>query len=165
MQRPNSHTLHVNFTMGYRMDKNISNGFAKKRPVSKFWDTLNTTPLSKRIAVAPWYFSSYDWDGPIWEKLSQQYIVPGSLLGLCTDFRKGEVPNNDKYQFKNFSYLVDKKDLIEREIDLVVYQSPNRYNQSTSTEGLDKCLPQLKLIYGQPIYHDHLITVFGVKSQ
>lgn len=160
IKQPSSTINHKVFIYEFRDGKNAFYNHISKRKTSAFWDTLSDTPYKYNITVAPWYFESYNWDAPIWEKISHQFILPGYLTGLCIEQRPGEVPNNKQFKFKNVSYLADKSDLTQREIDFIVYQKSFRLNFNNPYSKLDDCINTLKNNYGQPFFEDELIVVY-----
>ena len=160
LKKPNSNTLHSMYAIDFRYGENIIEDILKSRSVSPFWMTLKDYPISDKIAVAPWFFESYNWDGPIWEKTSQHYIIPGMLINLCNDNRKGEIPNNSQFIFKNLAYLADKNDLISKNIHWIVYQKPIRFNTEVNNKNLEKCQQSIQHLYGKPYYEDTLIAVY-----
>ena len=106
LRRPNAQTLHLAYHFDFRPERNPYLPHLEAIPLSPFWATLATQPRgSLRIAVAPFYFESYDWDAPRWERESGQTVVPGYLTGLCMDQRWGEVPPDPRYRFRNAVHL------------------------------------------------------------
>lgn len=158
--QPNTNVRHLKYTFEFREEKNEITQFMQSRPLSKFWYSLADNPLQKKIAVAPWYFKSFYWDAPRWEKASKQYIIPGYLLGLCVKQRMGEVPNNARFDFRNVSYLDDIVDNRKRGIDLIVFQKQERFKHKSSHDDLEGCDVALQDLYGKPIYEDMYIKVF-----
>ena len=165
LHQPNSNTLHPVFYFEFRLEKNEIDQYLLKHSYSDFWNSFSSVPpQSKKIAVAPWYFESQFWHAPIWEKTSNQYAVPGFLLGLCVQERAGEVPNSRRFRFRNVSYLANPQDLKRRDIDFIVYQKPNRLNIKTPYTNINECDVSLQKIYGQPIYEDAIIKVYNPKT-
>ncbi|VAW42330.1 hypothetical protein MNBD_GAMMA01-1104 [hydrothermal vent metagenome] len=160
IKSPNSNINHSKYIFDFRDDKNKIRQHLLKRPVSNFWSTLSKSPLKFKIAVAPWYFESYNWDSPIWEGISKQLVLPGYLDGLCVNNRAGEVPNNQRFRFKNVAYLADPIDIASRNIYYIVYQKTSRFNFKNLYKNLDSCTDELINIYGKPFFEDELIMVF-----
>jgi len=160
IKKPNSNTLHSVYAIDFRDDKNIILDILKSRPLSPFWASIKDQPMDSKIALAPWFFESYNWDGPVWEKASQHYVVPGMLINLCIAERKGEIPNNPQFSFKNLAYLADQDDLLSKNIQWIVYQKPTRFKTEVNYKNLEDCQQSLKDLYGQPVYEDGLIAVF-----
>lgn len=161
LRQPNTNTLHSLYSIDFRKGKNIIQDILTKRPVSPFWKSLSGTPLKHKIVVAPWYFESYSWDGPIWEKISKQYVLPGYMTGLCFKKRAGETPKDPRFKFENMGLIADKNALNKKHIDYVIFQKSKRFNYVVrNIDKIDKCLSTIKDYYGQPIYEDDLIAVF-----
>jgi hypothetical protein len=162
LRHPNRNTLHSVFSFEFRPEKNKIDHYIHARSFSKFWDNFtDSPPASKKIAVAPWYFESFHWDAPIWEKISNQAIIPGYLLGLCVKQRAGEVPDSQRFQFRNISYLAKPQDLDSRSIDLIVYQKENRLKIKHPYSNISGCGAALHKLYGKPVFEDTLIKVFN----
>jgi hypothetical protein len=164
---PNSHTLHSVFQFDYRPRHNPIRERLEGIPLSPYWATLaKAPPGSMRIAVAPWYFTSYDWDAPRWEKISRQRVLPGFLSGLCVEWRVGEVaPGDPRFRLRNATFLADPASLAARRIDQIVYQKPywqsdgsRRYLQGQDTAH---CAKALRERFGAPLYEDDAVTVFA----
>lgn len=165
IKKPNSHTQHLVFSISFKQNTNVIKNILEKHPFSPFWKTLRNQPNRYKIAIAPWYFESNNWDGPIWENLSKQHIIPGYLIDLCTKKRYGEVPNNEKFNFENVSYLSDPHELKENSIDFIVYQKPKRLIITNSYGKLLDCENKLMSLYGKAIFEDELIKVYtGTRS-
>jgi hypothetical protein len=162
IKKPNSNTLHSLFTIDFRNGPNKFKDYMNAREVSSFWITLKNSPSNHKIAVAPWFFESYDWDAPRWEKLSNHYVVPGMLLGLCIDERLGEIPLNSQFNFRNLAYLLDKNDLENKNIHWIVYQKPERFKSEVNNKNLKSCQQSLQGLYGKPYYEDKLIVVYQI---
>ena len=162
LHHPNSNSLHSFYFFEFRAEKNIIEQYQRAHLYSEFWNQLEKNqPLSKKIAVAPWYFESHFWDAPVWEEMSNQYVVPGYLLGLCVKQRAGEVPDNQRFDFRNVSYLAKPQDLKRRGVDFIVYQKPNRLKIVRPYTDISQCDHSLQNIYGKPIYEDRIIKVFN----
>ena len=161
MHRPNRNTLHPIYSFEFRDEKNITLHYHRAKQYSDFWRQFeNAQPESITIAVAPWYFESFNWDAPVWEQLSHQVIVPGYLIGLCVAERAGEVPNTERYRFRNVSYLANPQDLHQRGVDYIVYQKPNRLNIKKPYAKINHCDHFLQRIYGSPVYEDQIVKVY-----
>ena len=119
-----------------------------------------------RIAAAPFYFESFDWDAPRWERVSGQTVVPGYLTGLCVDRRWGEVPHDARFRFRNAVHLADGRMLAERGIDYVAWQKPylqtDRGERVAIGEDTAHCAGALREQFGAPAYEDFAIIVFRV---
>jgi len=160
LKTPNSNTLHSLFTIDYRNGENKVKNHMQERSISPFWRTLKDYPSNYKIAVAPWFFESYNWDAPYWEENSKHYIIPGMLIDLCIEKRQGEVPKNHQFKFNNLAYLADDKDLKSKNIRWIVYQKPERFKTEVKNKNLENCQNSLKEKYGNPIFEDGLIAVY-----
>ncbi len=161
LRHPNRNTLHSVFSFEFRPEKNKIDHYIHTRSFSKFWDSFaDSPPVSQKIAVAPWYFESFHWDAPVWEKISNQAIIPGYLLGLCVKQRAGEVPDSQRFQFRNTSYLAKPQDLDNRAIDYIVYQKKKRLKIKHPYSNIGGCSAALQKLYGKPVFEDTLIKVF-----
>jgi hypothetical protein len=167
LRRPNSHTQHLVNYIDFRPDWNPYLPQFEAVPLSPFWASLAARPAgSVRIAAAPFYFESYDWDAPRWERLSTQTVLPGYLTGLCVTRRGGEVPRDPRYRFGNAVHLADDAALAAMDIDYVAWQKPYRLNVAGHIEtiGADTagCESVLRDRFGPPAYEDSHIIVFSV---
>lgn len=156
---PNTNNLHSMYSFEYRNNKNKILNYMEERPISNFWSSLKEDSIYK-IAVVPWFFESYDWDGPRWEKISKKIIVPGYTNNFCTENKKGEVPNNKRFQFSNVSYPGNPSDIIKRGIKYIVYQKKDRGEFGNFETNLNNCDNMLFKVYGKPIFEDNLIKVY-----
>jgi hypothetical protein len=118
-----------------------------------------------RIAAAPFYFESFDWDAPRWERISGQTVVPGYLTGLCVDYRAGELPRDSRYRFANAVHLADDAALAARDIDYIAWQKPYVRNVSGRRDAMGAdtaaCESVLRTKFGTPAYEDSHIIVFA----
>ncbi len=167
LRHPNAHALGSVHYMDFRPEKNPILPYQEAIPVSPFWASLATAPPgSLRIAAAPFYFESYDWDAPRWEARARQVVLPGFLTGLCVDRRWGEVPQDPRFRFRNAVHLADERSLAQRRIDYVVWQKP--YVQASRGEpvaiGADTahCEAALRTKFGPPAFEDSSIIAFRV---
>ena len=63
VRHPNAQTLHLLYHVDFRPERNPFLPYMAKIPLSPFWATLAREPrASLRIAAAPFYFESYDWE-------------------------------------------------------------------------------------------------------
>ena len=100
LRQPNTQALDSLYYIDFRPQQNPIIRYQASIPLSPFWVSLAAEPPgSVRVAAAPFYFESYDWDAPRWERLSHQTVLPGYLTGLCVDHRWGEVPLDRKVPF------------------------------------------------------------------
>jgi len=170
LRRPNSQTQHLVNYIDFRPDKNPYVPQFAAIPLSPFWASLaSRPPQSVRIAAAPFYFESYDWDAPRWERLGRQTVLPGYLTGLCVPRRSGELPRDSRFRFANAVHLADASDLATKAIDYVVWQKPYRLNVAGHIEsiGTDTALCEnvLRERFGPPQYEDSHIIVFPVSHR
>jgi hypothetical protein len=167
LREPNSETLHLAFHFDFRPEHNPYFSRAADIPLSRYWERLGQLPAdSARVAVAPAYFESFNWDAPRWEQLSHQRVVPAYLIGLCTGRRFGEVPDDIRFRFRNAVPLTDPASLAGHDIDYLIWQKP--YLRSVDghprTVGIDTahCEPTLRARFGPPSYEDERVIVFDV---
>jgi len=167
LRRPNAQTQHLVNYIDFRPDHNPYVPQFAAMPLSPFWaDLAARPPGSVRIAAAPFYFESYDWDAPRWERLSTQTVVPGYLTGLCVDRRAGEMPRDPRYRFANAVHLADADDLAAKGIDFVAWQKPYLLDVAghSAPIGADtaSCEGVLREKFGAPAFEDSHIIVFSV---
>ena len=111
LHHPNAQAVHMMFYFDFRPEKNPYFARFERIPLSPFWASLAAQPAgSVRVAAAPFYFESFNWDAPRWEQVSRQSVIPGYLTGLCVDRRWGEVPQGRAFRFRNAVHLADSRD-------------------------------------------------------
>jgi hypothetical protein len=167
LRHPNSQTQHLVNYIDFRPDANPYVPQFAAMPLSPYWATLAERPRgSLRIAAAPFYFESYDWDAPRWERLSGQTVIPGYLTGLCVPRRGGEMPRDPRYRFANAARLTDPADLDAKAIDFVVWQKPYRLDVAGHIESIGTdtaaCEAILRERFGAPSFEDSHIIVFPI---
>jgi hypothetical protein len=170
LRHPNSQTQHLVNYIDFRPDQNPYLPQFEAMPLSPFWANLAArSPGTLRIAAAPFYFESYDWDAPRWERLSTQTVVPGYLTGLCAGSRSGEMPRDPRYRFANAVHLADDDDLDAKDIDFVAWQKPYILSVGGHSEpmGTDtaSCESVLRGKFGLPAFEDSHIIVFPVSHR
>ena len=158
-------SLHLLYHVDFRPDHNPYLPYMAKIPLSPFWTRLAAAPRgSLRIAAAPFYFESYDWDAPRWERISGQTVIPGFLTGLCVDARAGEVPQSARFRFRNAVHLADAGALAAHGIDYVVWQKPFVQTGRGRPErvGADTahCEAALRERFGTPAFEDEHLVAF-----
>ncbi len=165
LRQPNTQALDSLYYIDFRPQQNPIIRYQASIPLSPFWVSLAAEPPgSVRVAAAPFYFESYDWDAPRWERLSHQTVLPGYLTGLCVDHRWGEVPLDPRFRFENAVHLADDDAFARQHIDYVVWQKP--YVQTSkgtaTTIGADTsgCEPVLRAKFGAPAFEDSTIIAF-----
>jgi len=168
-RHPNAQTVHLLYHVDFRADKNPYLPYMEKIPLSPFWTTLAAAPrASLRIAAAPFYFESYDWDAPRWERLSGQTVIPGFLTGLCVDQRAGEVPQTPQFRFRNAVHLADRATLASHGVDYVVWQKPFVQTGRGRAENIGTdtahCEPVLRERFGPPAYEDAQLVAFRLSA-
>jgi len=162
LRHPNAQTVHFVHYLDFRAEHNAYLPHIESIPMSPFWATLATQPAGTlRVAAAPFYFESYDWDAPRWERASRQTVIPGLLTGLCVDRRWGEVPQAPEFRFRNAVHLADATALAEHGIDYVVWQKPYVPIGRPGSMGGETahCEAALRTRFGTPAFEDsHLIA-------
>jgi hypothetical protein len=163
---PNSHMTHSWFQFDFRRDHNKHAGYMEQTlPQSSFWGSLAGRPAgSLRIAVAPFYFESYFWDAPRWERESRQRVVPAFMEGYCTRGRLGEVPRNGRFRFRNAVHLAQPGGT-EPAADWLVFTRPiEGFSRSEwgrrEIEWSAACLERVRAQLGPPAYGDAALTAF-----
>ncbi len=162
-ERPNRHALHMQYYFDFRPGHNAYAPHLAAIPDTGFWRLLARYPANTlEIAAAPFYFESFNWNAPEWERESGQAVIPGYLSGLCVDWRWGEVPTDRRFDFRNAVHLGDSRELAARGIDLVVWQKS--YVRGTDLVGEEtmQCEAALRERFGAPVYEDRVVIVFAV---
>jgi hypothetical protein len=100
-----------------------------------------------------------------WERIAHQRVLPGYLTRLCVNERAGEVLRDSRFRFRNAVHLSDDAALELRHIDYIVWQKPYVQQSRGRPEpiGADtaQCEGALRAKFGQPIFEDHALVVFG----
>jgi len=170
LRHPNAQTVHLVYHVDFRPEKNPFLPYIEAIPLSPFWETLAAQPAgSLRIAAAPFYFESYNWDAPRWERVSGQTVLPGYLTGLCVDKRAGEVPQDPAFRFRNAVHLADDRSLERQRIDYVVWQKPYVQTSRGKPEAIGAesahCEAPLRARFGRPAFEDSTIIAFRLSRQ
>ena len=170
LRYPNTHTLQAMFHFDFRPEANPFLARTAATPLSPYWASLaRNPPGTLRIAAAPFYFESYNWDAPRWERLSRQTVLPGYLTGLCTERRYGEVPDSAEFRFRNAVHLANPAELAAKHIDYVIWQKPYVQTSAGREEAIGadtaSCETVLRTKLGKPAYEDSLIIVFHAAAQ
>jgi len=170
LRYPSTQTNGLVFYMDFRPAKNLFLPYTEAIPLSPFWQSLAGEPAgSQRIAAAPFYFESYNWDAARWERLSHQRVLPGYLTGLCVDQRGGEVPQSPLFDFRNAVHLADEQALAQRNIDYVVWQKPYVQTSKGKPEPIGddtaRCEAALRAKFGQPAFEDPYLIAFHLSRQ
>lgn len=167
---PNSNTVSQYFYVDFRPEHNaMQKKFERFFPLSSFWSQLHArAPKSLHIAAAPFYFESYKWDAPRWERIGRQQIVPAYLSGLCVENRLGEVPNDARFKFRNAVVVSDNADLALKKIDMISYQKPFTFTKDGTMvnfgEETSQCESALRKRFGSPSFEDDKIVVFTIRN-
>ncbi len=169
LRRPGGHALHLVHYFDFRPAMNPYVPYLEGIPFSPFWAGLAAYPRgSLRVAAAPFYFESYDWDAPRWERKSGQTVLPGFLNGLCVEQRWGEVPPDPRFRFGNAVHLADRAQLARRGIDYVVWQKPYlrpRDGQFVPLGGDTAFCERVMLAtFGTPVYEDGNLIAFRIAA-
>ena len=170
LRYPSTQTVGLVYYMDFRRAKNPFLTYIEAIPLSPFWQTLATQPPGTlRIAAAPFYFESYNWDAARWERVSHQRVLPGYLTGLCVDQRWGEVPQSPLFDFRNAVHLADQQSLALRKIDYVVWQKPyvqtSRGRPEAIGDDTAHCEATLRASFGPPAFEDAYLIAFHVARQ
>lgn len=168
LRYPNNNLTHSVYSFDFRPDHNpILKWLTKNVPLSSFWTQLAVLPRdSLRIAVAPFYYESFNWDAPRWEFFSGQTIIPAYLNGLCVDWHLGEIPNTERFKFRNAVFLNDQESLAKHKIDLIAYQKPYTVKENNNLlriigRDTSNCEAAMRIRFGLPQYEDDKIIVFS----
>ena len=169
LRHPNGQALHFMYHFDFRDGHNPYLPHFEAIPLSPFWAGLAAQPPgSVRIAAAPFYFESFNWDAPRWEAVSRQAIVPGFLTGLCSAWRGGEVPQESGFRLRNAVHLA----AVVRGaggVDYVVWQKPYTRTTAGGTETIGSetanCEAVLRARLGPPAYEDATLVAFDVRAQ
>jgi hypothetical protein len=167
-RHPNAQTVHLVYHVDFRPARNPYLPYMAKIPLSPFWASLAREPRgSLRVAAAPFYFESYDWDAPRWERESGQTVIPGFLTGLCVDARAGEVPDSPAFRFANAVHLADDEALAAHRVDYVAWQKPFVQTGRGRPEPMGRdtahCEAALRAKFGAPAFEDDALVAFRVR--
>jgi hypothetical protein len=167
LRYPSTQTVGLVYYMDFRAAKNAFLPYLEAIPLSPFWQSLAAQPAgSLRIAAAPFYFESYNWDAARWERVSRQRVLPGYLTGLCVDQRWGEVPQSPLFDFRNAVHLADQRSLTLGRIDYVVWQKPYLQTSRGKPEAIGDdtahCEATLRARFGPPVFEDPYLIAFHV---
>ena len=168
LRYPNTQTLHGIYNVDFRTDRNLYARRLADFPASQFWTRqAERAPGSVKMAVAPFYFESYNWNAPTWEKQSRQTVVPGYLTGLCAARRWGEPAQSAKFRFANGVHLADRQALATMGIDYVVWQKPLPLAMERSAingDDTQACLPRLRAEFGPAVFEDDTLVAFSARA-
>lgn len=169
LAKPNSNSLHSAYQFDFRSKENLIALYQDDFPVSPFWQRLQSFPRdSLKIAASPFSFETHHWDAARWEQISRQRVMPGYLSGFCAEHRWGEVPRGGGFNFRNAGYLMDRRNLVDRGFDLVVYQKPLKVMtyEGEKEFGMDTiaCDAVFRKQFSTPVYEDELLVVFPLSE-
>lgn len=169
LYRPNSNITHSRFQAEFRPRMNVVVNYQEMAlPISRYWKGLaNEPPDSMLVAVAPFYFETYHWDGPRWEQIGRQRIVPAWLTGFCAEKRSGETPPNSNYRFRNAFYLAELGEPGGGRPDWLVFNQPLKgFEGSPEGEAMaaeaGRCIPKLRAALGEPDYEDEVLMAWNL---
>ncbi len=165
---PHTQTLHGIYNVDFRTDRNLYAPRLAEFPPSQFWASqAERAAGSVKIAVAPFYFESYNWNAPTWERQSRQVVLPGYLTGLCVPRRWGEPPQSPQFRFANGVHLASREALIAKGIDYVVWQKPLPLAMdriAINGDDTRDCLPKRRVALGQAVYEDDALVAFSARG-
>jgi len=166
---PNSQMTHSLYQFDFRVGHNKVDAYQQQHlGASPFWAQLASEPSdSLRIAVAPFYFETYNWGAPRWERDSNQRVFPAYLTGYCVPNRFGEVPRNSLYRFSNAYYLDQIDDTGIPRPDWVVYTRhfsgfSNGLEDQSVGEDTKHCLKKMRKQLGKPDYEDDVLLAWSL---
>lgn len=167
LNHPNSQTTHSIYQFALQSGANpIAEYQQQHLPESSFWnDIADTGGRGDRLAVAPFYFESYNWGAPAWERVSNKRAIPLMLSGLCTEMRRGEVPDNNLFRFRNV-YHPDDLTGDRSPVNWVVLTKPfigysNGNDQAlVGADSYPGCRAKLVELFGEPDFEDDALLAF-----
>ncbi len=167
LHRPNSYTSSIVAQFDNRPAHNIAADRMGRMEDSPFWERLAREPVeSMRIAVAPYQFESFNWNGAHWERISGQRVVPAWLTGTCRDRRFGEMPHEQRFVPRNAVYIADAAELPAKGIAWVVWIRPYTVPDGGASEKIGgdvaDCEATMRAAFGTPDYEDSLLVAFKV---
>ncbi|MDX1380608.1 MAG: glycosyltransferase family 39 protein [Xanthomonadales bacterium] len=171
VRAPNSHITHLHLQFDFREPHNRISDYQAAIPLSPFWQAMGERARgSLRVAVAPFYFESYNWDAVRWEAVSGQRIVPAFLTGFCVDRRFGETPDDERFRWRNVYYLESLEDAGATRPDWLVYTRPFRgfeHGKEDQSVGarVAQCADQLRDLLGEPDYADEFLVAYDLKGR
>jgi hypothetical protein len=165
LHHPNSYTSSIVAQFDYRAPHNIAADRLSRMRDSPFWKRFANVPAeSVRIAVAPYQFESFNWNGARWERVSGQRIVPAWLSGSCRIRRFGEMPHEPRFVPRNAVYIADADKLPAKGIAWVVwirpYTIPSDATRDRIGDDVADCEATLRATFGTPAYEDGVLVAF-----
>jgi hypothetical protein len=170
LYHPNSYTSSIAAQFDYRPPHNIPADRLARAADSPFWKRFAATPAdSVRIAVAPFQFESFNWNGAHWERISGQRIVPAWLSGSCRMRRFGEMPHEPRFIPRNAVYIADAAELPAKGIAWVVWIRPYTIPAGGTVDRIGgdvaDCEATLRATFGAPDYEDGVLIAFRLPPQ
>jgi len=167
LHRPNSYTSSIVAQFDNRPAHNIAADRMGRMEDSPFWTRLALEPVeSMRIAVAPYQFESFNWNGAHWERISGQRVIPAWLTGSCRDRRFGEMPHEQRFVPRNAVYIADATELPAKGIAWVVWIRPYTIPGSGVSDKIGgdvaDCEATMRRTFGTPDYEDSSVVAFKV---
>jgi hypothetical protein len=167
LHHPNSYTSSIAAQFDYRPPHNIPADRLARAPDSPFWQRFANAPVeSVRIAVAPFQFESFNWNGAYWERISGQRVVPAWLAGSCRTRRFGEMPHEPRFVPRNAVYVADAAELPAKGIAWVVWIRPYTIPAGGTGDKIGgdvaDCEATLRATFGAPEYEDNVLIAFRV---
>lgn len=164
---PNSQVTHSRFQFDFRPAHNRVARYQRATlPDSPFWSGLDQAPRnSMSIAAAPFYFETYHWGAPRWERASGQRVRPAFLTGFCADQRFGEVPDDGRFPLRNAYWLSRIAAGVGPMPDWLVYTKPIPRFAGTPEgdqiqELAERCIARLEEGLGAPDYADDTLMAW-----
>jgi hypothetical protein len=162
LRRPNSYAQHSVFQFDYRRDRNPIPDIFLEFPASAFWATLSHEPRgSIVVAVAPFQYSSYLWPAPRWEESSGQRVIPAFVWGACEQTRKGEIPPDSRFRFRNAVHIVAPREQIARRAQYLAFY---RNGGVRGTDAMPECEQWMRQRFGAPYYEDAALIAWKMSS-
>jgi len=171
VRSPNSHITHLRLQFDFREPHNRISDYQAAIPLSPFWQILAARERETlHVAVAPFYFESYNWDAVRWEAIGGQRVVPAFLTGFCVDRRFGETPDDERFRWRNVYYLESLADAGAARPDWLVYTRPFtgfEHGQEDQPVGarVAHCADQLRALLGEPDYEDDFLMAYDLGSR
>jgi hypothetical protein len=131
-------------------------------------------PGEVTLIETPWRFESMFNRQPVFQAVHRQEVKIGFLGGVCPPGAYGEHPRFFANRFRNFVDLAWPDGRIRASGDyLVVHRELQLGNmtqpwQSYDGKGLPPvagCLGEFRRRFGEPVFEDDVITVFGLRSR
>lgn len=166
---PNNFTNHALFQYHYDLDdpQHFYGVYLKPAEISEFYHQLSRFPAgSLRILEAPWYYEWHNLYFPFLQRVHRQQVVVGFVHDELPT-RHGEYPPDlPGLDFRNFVHLSQEARIEELQIDyLCLHKDLNREIPNDAPRQPVEVTPWIERLtarYGQPLFEDHHLLVFGV---